>query len=226
VDHAHFAKEINKRIPMNFKKVESRQWSDEADEPPVTKQKTIERPGREKSILMLGCKIPKNIDLETLEALSFFGKLTGGQPGTRLWNEVREKRGLAYTIGCNTNGNYGLAKYFSVYAEVDPMKIDAVEKIVRRVLSEPVMAKREFENLREITRDAFEATAGEQSGNYESEIWGKIADGEPVKSVETHAKKRLKIIETLNVKDIDNVRKELIRPELFARVAVIGRKER
>ena len=226
VNHANFVKEISKRIPMNFEKVNTKQWSDEADEPPVVKEKIIERPDREKSILLLGCKISRHLDLKTLEALSFFNKLIGGQPNARLWSEVREKRGLAYAVGSNLSGSYGLARYFFVHAEVDRMNIEAVAGILRSVIAEPVTQKREFEELREITRDAFEAVAGEQNANYESEIWNNIVEGEPVKSVENHAKKRLKVIETLTVKDIDDVRKKLIRPELFARVTVIGRKER
>ncbi len=226
VAHASFVKEIDKRIPVNFKKAERKQWSDEADEAPVSKEKTIERSDREKTILLIGCKIPEHVDMKTLEALSFFNRLMSGQSNARLWNEVREKRGLAYVIYSSVSGVYGLAKYFFVYAEVDRTKLDTVEGIVRRVLAEPVTQKREFEELKEISRDAFEVVAGEQSANYEEEIWNKIADGEPVKGVETHDKKRLKIIESLTMKDVENARRQLIRPELFARVALIGRKAR
>ena len=135
------------------------------------------------------------------------------------------KAGLAYAIYSGLSCVYGLAKYFYVYAEVDRTKLDTVESIVRRVLAESVTQKREFEGLEEeISRNAFEVVVGEQSADYEAEIWNKIADGEPVKGVETHAKKRLEIIEGLTVKDVENVRKQFIRPELFSRVAIIGRK--
>jgi predicted Zn-dependent peptidase len=224
VAHASFVKEIDKRIPMNLKKIERRQWSDEATEPPVSKEKTIERQDREKSILLIGCKIPEKLDMKTWESIAFFNKMMSGQSNARLWNEVREKRGLAYAIYSGLSCVYGLAKYFYVYAEVDRTKLDTVESIVRRVLAESVTQKREFEELREISRNAFEVVVGEQSADYEAEIWNKIADGEPVKGVETHAKKRLEIIEGLTVKDVENVRKQFIRPELFSRVAIIGRK--
>jgi predicted Zn-dependent peptidase len=224
VKHTNFVKEISKHIPLNFKKAQCKQWSDEADKLPVNKKKTIERPDREKNILLLGCKIPIRLDLKTKEALSFFNKLMGGQPNARLWNEVREKRGLAYAISSSLSGNAGLASYFLVYAEVNRTKLDTVEGIIRRVLNQPVTQKREFEELREISRDAFEVVAGEHAANYEGEIWEKIADGEPVKSVENQDKKRLKIIKSLTIKDIENARKRFIRPERFARVALIDRK--
>jgi predicted Zn-dependent peptidase len=226
VTHAGFAKEINKHIPLNSKKVQSKQWSDESGELPIERGKTIERPDREKNILLLGCKIPNHLDLKSEEALFFFSQLMGGQPNARLWNEVREKRGLAYVVGSNISGNAGLAKYFMAYAEVEFSKLDTVESIMRRVLSQPVTRKREFEELREISRDAFEVVAGEHAADYEAEIWDKIVDGEPVKNVESHDRKRLKAIETLTVKDIENVRKRFIRPERLARVALIGRKAR
>jgi predicted Zn-dependent peptidase len=222
VRHNDFVKEISKRIPFNAKKVPLQQWSDEVNELPLKKELTIKRPKRGKSILLLKCKIPLDIDLRTREAFFLFSRLIGRGPSSILWHEIRERRGLAYFIDSSYYETAGLGAQFSVYAEIHPSKSKQVEKLIWQVLTKPLTDNSKFKELHEQMFDSFEivATEGMSPYSYESYIWENITEGKPVKAVETQDKKRLKIISKLTLKDLENVRKQFIRPERFVRVLV------
>jgi predicted Zn-dependent peptidase len=74
---------------------------------------------------------------------SMLGTIIGGGTSSRLWQSIREDRGLAYAIGAggNTFTDVGM---FTIYAGVSPVHIDQVLdlslKELRRVVREPVSA--------------------------------------------------------------------------------------
>jgi predicted Zn-dependent peptidase len=76
-------------------------------------------------------------------AASMLGTILGGGTSSRLWQSIREERGLAYSIGAggNTFTDIGL---FTIYAGASPAHIDQVLdlslKELRRVVREPVTA--------------------------------------------------------------------------------------
>lgn len=220
VRHSDFVKEINKRIKRNSAKTPLKEWPDESDQLPAKKEIVIARPGRKKMILLVGCKIPENIDDRTSEAFSMFSKLIGKQPNSRLWNEIREKRGLAYTVRGSYSGSPGLGRMFFAYTEINPKERKNVEKILWKLLFRPLSEKREFKELKEIMFDAFEIGAAEQGGDYAQLIWRKVLENKPVKGVERDSKRRLKIIADMSLKDLEKARKEFIRPERFVTVVI------
>ena len=76
-------------------------------------------------------------------AASMLGTVIGGGTSSRLWQSIREERGLAYSIGAggNTFTDIGM---FTIYAGASPSHIDQVLdlslKELRRVVREPVSA--------------------------------------------------------------------------------------
>jgi predicted Zn-dependent peptidase len=74
---------------------------------------------------------------------SMLGTIIGGGTSSRLWQSIREERGLAYSIGAggNTFTDIGL---FTIYAGASPSHIDEVLdlslKELRRAVREPVSA--------------------------------------------------------------------------------------
>lgn len=221
VNHQDFVREISKRIPMNPKKVSIKKWGDEADKNPIKNEVIIKKPKRKKTIILFGCKIPIDIDIKTREAISIFSKMMGLGSNSRLWKEIREKRGLAYVIGSALVGTPGLGNMFYVKTEVDNLKYVQVSKLLERVLSRPLYEKQQFKELREIIFDAFEAVAVEQSSDYyEGLILRNVIENKPIKNIKSEHKKRLKIIANLCLKDIEQARKRFIRMDRFARVIV------
>src|SRR2546422_3992980 len=74
-------------------------------------------------------------------AASMLGTVLGGGTSSRLWQAIREERGLAYAIGAggNTFTDIGM---FTIYAGATPAHLDQVldlsKKELRRVVREPI----------------------------------------------------------------------------------------
>jgi predicted Zn-dependent peptidase len=72
---------------------------------------------------------------------SMLGTIIGGGTSSRLWQSIREERGLAYAIGAGGN-MFTDVGMFTIYAGVSPVHIDQVLdlslKELRRVVREPV----------------------------------------------------------------------------------------
>ncbi|MCO1654461.1 M16 family metallopeptidase [Pseudonocardia humida] len=68
-------------------------------------------------------------------ALSVLNTALGGGPSSRLFQEIRERRGLAYSVYSQHVG-YADAGVLSVYAGCAPERLDEVTKVVRSVLAE------------------------------------------------------------------------------------------
>jgi predicted Zn-dependent peptidase len=72
---------------------------------------------------------------------SMLGTIIGGGTSSRLWQSIREDRGLAYAIGAGGNMFTDIGM-FTIYAGVSPVHIDQVLdlslKELRRVVREPV----------------------------------------------------------------------------------------
>src|SRR5256884_2507508 len=76
-------------------------------------------------------------------AASMLGTVIGGGTSSRLWQSIREERGLAYSIGAggNTFSDVGM---FTIYAGASPSNLDQVLdlslKEMRRAVREPISA--------------------------------------------------------------------------------------
>src|SRR2546422_7127948 len=76
-------------------------------------------------------------------AASMLGTIIGGSTSSRLWQSIREERGLAYSIGAggSTFSDVGM---FTIFAGASPAHLDQVVDLslheLRRVVREPVSA--------------------------------------------------------------------------------------
>ena len=74
-------------------------------------------------------------------AASLLSSVVGGGTSSRLWQRVREERGLAYSVGA-VGSHFTDAGVFQIYAGTSPEQLDEVLDIslaeMRRVLREPV----------------------------------------------------------------------------------------
>jgi predicted Zn-dependent peptidase len=68
-------------------------------------------------------------------ALSVLNTALGGGPSSRLFQEVRERRGLAYSVYSQHTG-YADAGLLSVYAGCAPERLGDVAEVIRSVLAE------------------------------------------------------------------------------------------
>jgi predicted Zn-dependent peptidase len=74
-------------------------------------------------------------------AASLLGSIIGGGTSSRLWQSVREERGLAYSVGAAAS-HFTDAGVFQIYAGTSPEQLDEVLDLslaeLRRVVREPV----------------------------------------------------------------------------------------
>jgi len=109
--------------------------------PDVAAPILIERKGElEQAHLIIAAPWP-SATAENRYAASMLGTVVGGGTSSRLWQSIREERGLAYAIGAggNTFRDVGM---FTIYAGTSPAQMDEVFDLaldeLRRVVREPV----------------------------------------------------------------------------------------
>ena len=88
----------------------------------------IERP-TEQAHILLGGFTPGRHD-ERRYALSVLNAALGGGMSSRLFQEIREKRGLAYSVGSSVSHYAGIGSY-NVYAGCAPRNVDEVLGLIR-----------------------------------------------------------------------------------------------
>lgn len=218
VKHKDFEQEINKHIPYKKTDVKLQIWSDEWKEYPKKREVVIKRPGRTKETILMGCKLPKDLSDFEMEMFSLFNQMIGGSSNSILWSELREKRGLAYMLSSSFIGVTGLGKLFSVYVEIDPDREEQVKKILWDVLLKPFSDKRKFGDLKERVSDIFEIQKVEYSRNYEQLIWDHVIEGKSVSNLEKESEKRLKIIKSITLSELNMIKKKFIKPERFVTI--------
>ena len=94
----------------------------------------------EQAHLILASPFPSARD-EDRYAASLLSSVIGGGTSSRLWQRVREERGLAYSVGA-VGSHYMDAGVFQIYAGTSPEQLDEVLELslveMRRVLREAV----------------------------------------------------------------------------------------
>ena len=95
-------------------------------------------------------------DKKMAYALDVFSAILGGGMSSKLFTEVREKRGLVYTVhSYNITGkNYG---YFIIYSGTDKSKVEEVEKICMQ----------EYKKMKDITKKKLESAKVQVIGNFD-----------------------------------------------------------
>lgn len=109
--------------------------------PAVAAPILIERKSElEQAHLIIAAPWPSAKDSDRYAA-SMLGTIMGGGTSSRLWQSIREERGLAYSIGAggNTFSDVGM---FTIYAGTSPAQMDEVFDLsldeLRRIVREPV----------------------------------------------------------------------------------------
>jgi predicted Zn-dependent peptidase len=222
VSHAAFVNEVEKRIPFGAANVPAPAWDPEFASPPSASRETIERNDRQKTTVIMGCKMPDRLSDRAEAAEDFVCSLLVSGWSSRLWNEVREKRGLAYSANGGVSRSIGLGAYFDAFVQTKPGKEAIVEKLMRQALFSPITAKDKeiFEATRESAQDAITAGFGENLGAWNGLIYDKVSKGESVASIKRYFAEQRAIVNKLTLREAEKIRRELFRPERFATVIV------
>ncbi|MBI2672302.1 insulinase family protein, partial [Candidatus Woesearchaeota archaeon] len=80
-------------------------------------------------------------------ALDLLGIILGMGQGSRLFNEIRVKRGLSYNVGSNHDCNKTFG-YFACYVSADKKNIDLCRKLILEQLKLPDLTNKEIEEAK------------------------------------------------------------------------------
>jgi len=99
---------------------------------PTRKEIYVQHRDTEQANLLFGCPAPARLDQRRF-ALGVLNNALGGGMSSRLFQEIREKRGLAYSVYSYTS-QYADAGVFGVYAGCAPARADEVLSLIRAEL--------------------------------------------------------------------------------------------
>jgi len=165
-------------------------------EPKQTKPiKKIEKKKLLSSYMVLGYKTPKRAEKESYVLDVVYAILGRGQSG-RLFDEIRNKRGLAYEVGVQHESvaDHG---FFAVYLNTDRKNINKIKKIILN----------EFEKLNQISKKDIEEAKTYLEGSYaldnedNFQMADKLAFWESIKEAKL-AEEYIKKIKKVTKKDI------------------------
>jgi len=155
---------------------------------------------------------------EDRHALALLDTVLGGGMSSRLFQEVREKRGLAYSV-FSYRSLYADAGSFAVYVGTTPQNAETVLDIVRDEISSILadgLTPQEFERAKGHVRGSL-VLSSEDPGSRMTRLGkGQLTTGEILSNDELIAK-----IDSLTMDDIKRVAGMVLRPD-EARVTVVG----
>ena len=217
VDHNDLVAELNRHIPHNSTQVEHKTWSDEYGVLPRKQEVIVELPKRQKAIFLLGSKFPFYKDEKTNVLTKFLEYFLVRHTTSRLWREIREKRGLSYALSGGVARNYRLGHFFYVYVETLPQRVKEVQELVSELLMKPLDDADAFEETREWLYDWFTLDPEELSEWLEF-IVGALERGMSPKSAERYLSRMGKLISSISLEEVEDLRKSSLRSEQFVTV--------
>ncbi|KKT29205.1 hypothetical protein A3G55_02660 [Candidatus Giovannonibacteria bacterium RIFCSPLOWO2_12_FULL_44_25] len=214
IDHDKFLNDVNDSFPFVAGKVVLSGWGDEADQPPFHKAIIVERKNREKGVVVWGCKVPKLSDRE-IDAGVILSNMLGGGFDSLLWTEVREKRGLVYSVHSYFDVN-GLGNYFGFVGTMLPPRLDEVKDLICDVICNYNLNEAHFCRAREVIEDEHLLSL-EDSHDWNRTIHNRIIDDrKDISILNNYIARRIKRLQSITFEEVLEMRRKLITPERLA----------
>jgi predicted Zn-dependent peptidase len=158
-----------------------------------------------------------NATSERRYAANLLANIIGGGTSSRLWQQIREKRGLAYSVGAHAM-SFQDCGIFSIYAGTSPQKLDTVVDLsiaeMRRVVREGIKQE-ELDLVKEQTVASVLLGLESSSNRAGTLVRQEIVHGKLIGVDETLAK-----IEALTTDDLQSVAQEFFQTEKIALAAL------
>ena len=158
-----------------------------------------------------------NAKSEERYAASLLTNIIGGGTSSRLWQSVREKRGLAYSVGASAIG-FADCGLFSIYAATSPQKLETLVDLaiaeMRKIVLQGV-SREELELVKEQATTAILLSLESSSVCVGQLVEQEIVHGRHITTDEILAK-----IEVVTPDDVQNLAKEFFQTEKIAFAAL------
>ena len=220
LEHSLLVDKANQAFPIDFRKVAHQYWDDECEQVPDIKEEIIKKSGRQKAIIVFGCKLPIFSDRE-MRAAIILGRMLGGGRDSLLHREIRSKKGLAYSVSGGIYGSRRQSSYFlCVRADVLPQKVEEVKQLMPEIICNYKLDKNHFQIMKERNMDGI-LVGLESPKDWQDIIIDKIIDnGEKLSCLNHCLARYLKIVSGIKYEEIVEMRKKILKPEKLACVIV------
>jgi predicted Zn-dependent peptidase len=202
-----------KTLPDNASASESNDTS----KPQASAAILIERKKElEQAHLILAAPWPSAID-EDRFAASLLANVLGGGTSSRLWQSIREERGLAYSVGAGASAFSDIG-VFTIYAGTSPKQLDEVVDLslveLRRVVRESV-AEEELKLVKDQTIASI--LLGLESSSVRA---GALARQEIVHGRRISPDEVISRLEAVTVEDLQRIARQYFTSDRLALVAL------
>ncbi len=167
--------------------------------------------------VVIGVKTPK-LSKKDRYSLSVMNAILGGGMSSRLFVEVREKRGLAYYVGSSYD-RYEDCGVFGVDVGSDVSRVEETVKVVMSEMAKMRNVEVTSEELSKV-KDMIEGriALARESVLHDAEVFASsILSGEPIESAEEYVEN----IRTVTARDVLEVSKKILLDK-YLNLAVIG----
>lgn len=138
IHHHDLVNRLNTLIPFQKQNVSWKSWDSEYGDPPAEQNITIRLPGKQKATIVCGSKFPgHNKNQRTQVLWSFLVSMLVRGSNSILWQEIREKRGFAYSVSGGISGEHLLGNYFFANASVLPSRVEEVCDLIYECILTP-----------------------------------------------------------------------------------------
>ena len=220
IDHDNVVKTLNTLIPRDITPCPPRKiWDTEYDMPPTEQYVTITLPQKQKATIVCGCKFPVHRDKRVRVLRSFLVHMLVLGTNSILWNEIREKRGFAYSVSGGIGGEYSLGNYFFADASVLPSRVETVCDLIHECIHKPLSDLRQFEITQEWLYD-WHTLEYETLEDWAGLIMGRLNMELPVKQSERYFGQIRNLIRSVTLDEVEELRVSTLKREKFATVIV------
>jgi predicted Zn-dependent peptidase len=137
VEHAHLVEIVQSQLDLvgwNNSSTPIARRPQEFRQPPHPETFRLIEKDTQQTHVILGFQSPHSMD-EDRYALAIYNTVLGGGMSSRLYQEIREKRGLAYSTYSYQHG-YSDSGFFGLYAGCNSENAESVVKLMRQQLEE------------------------------------------------------------------------------------------
>ena len=136
-----------------------------------------------------------------------------------LWNEIREKRGFAYSVSGGIGGEYSLGNYFFADASVLPSRVETVCNLMHQCIQKPLSDFRQFEITQEWLYD-WHTLEYEVLDDWAGLIMSRLNMELLVKQSERHFTQMRNLIRSVTLDEVEELRVSTLKREKFVTVVV------
>ena len=167
----------------------------------------------------MGTKIASNSNWREDQVSMLHDYMLVRGSSSRLWNEVREKRGFAYSTSGSSVESTKLGCYFTALVETMPGRIAEVRDLMWECLSTPITETGTLEEFREWLYDWYNIGYEVDLSDWTSRIQRYFVKGR-LFDVENSFERDMRHLKSITIGEVEEMRQSIVRPDHMVTVVL------